>query len=166
MLLLKLQSSDGVIFNVDIETVKQMVTIQTMIDNENGENSEEVTPVPTVKAEILEKIIHWAECHKVDSQIASNNDWSLPHFSQEIIKIFELIIAADYLDVGSLLKECFHNLMIYNKLKSLQEAAQHFHDSKVGTLLETYKLRNHGYEVFITVFDRNHLQYFDTKVGL
>ena len=35
MSLLKLQSSDGVIFSVDAATVKQMVTIQTMIDHED-----------------------------------------------------------------------------------------------------------------------------------
>ena len=165
MLFLKLQSSDGIIFSVDVETVNQLMTIKTMIDHENGENSEEVTPVPAVKAEILEKIIQWAECHKIDSDIKSNNDWSFPHSNLEMRKIFEIIIAADYLDVGNLLKECFHNLMINNKLKCLQEAAHHFHDSKVETLLDTYKLRNHGYEVFITIFDRNQLKYFDIKVG-
>ena len=41
-----LKSSDGVIFPVDAATVKQMGTIQTMIDHED-EDSDEVTPVPT-----------------------------------------------------------------------------------------------------------------------
>ena len=49
MSMVKLQSSDGVIFTVDAATVKQMVTIQTMIDHED-EHSDEVIPVPTVKA--------------------------------------------------------------------------------------------------------------------
>ena len=49
MSLFKLQSSDGVIFSVDTATVKQMMTIQTMIDHED-EHSDEVIPVPTVKA--------------------------------------------------------------------------------------------------------------------
>ena len=57
MSLLKLQSSDGVIFTVDAATVKQMVTIQTMIDHED-EDSDEVTPVPTVKGNVLKNIMY------------------------------------------------------------------------------------------------------------
>ena len=63
MSLYKLESSDGVIFTVDSAAVNQMVTIQTMIDHED-EDSDEVTPVPTVKAQVLEKIIQWAEYSK------------------------------------------------------------------------------------------------------
>ena len=62
--MIKLQSSDGVIFPVDAATVKQMVTIQTMIDHED-EDSDEVTPVPTVKGNVLEKIIQWTEHQKI-----------------------------------------------------------------------------------------------------
>ena len=64
MKMLQLQSSDGVIFTVDAATVKQMVTIQTMLDHED-EDSDEVTPVPTVKAQVLEKIIQWTYYHKI-----------------------------------------------------------------------------------------------------
>ena len=63
MSLYKLESSDGKIFTVDAATVKQMVTIQTMIDHED-EDSDEVIPVSTVKAQVLEKIIQWTEYHK------------------------------------------------------------------------------------------------------
>ena len=64
---LKLLSSDGIIFTVDTATVKQMVTIQTMIDHED-EESDEVTPLPTVKAQVLEKIIQWTDYHKIDHE--------------------------------------------------------------------------------------------------
>ena len=50
----KLQSSDGVMITVNAATVKQMVTIQTMIDHED-EDRDEVTPVPTVKAQVLDQ---------------------------------------------------------------------------------------------------------------
>ena len=45
MSLYKLESSDGTIFNVDAATVKQMVTIQTMIDHVDEDN-DKVIPVP------------------------------------------------------------------------------------------------------------------------
>ena len=63
---IKLQSSDGVIFDADAETLKQMVTIQTMIDYEDGDNNDEVIPVPLVKAQIFEKIIEWTEIDNND----------------------------------------------------------------------------------------------------
>ena len=158
---IKLQSSDGVIFDADAETLKQMVTIQTMIDYEEGDNNDEVTPVPLVKAQILEKIIEWTEI--------DNNDYEerkmISYFNLEIKSIFEIIIAADYLEVQKLLMDCFHNLISNNKLKVIQNEALSFHDSKVTTLLENYKLRNHGYEVIVTIFNTKQLKYFDPKVG-
>ena len=158
---IKLQSSDGVIFDADAETLKQMVTIQTMIDYEEGDDNDEVTPVPLVKAQILEKIIEWTEIY--------NNDYEerkmISYFNLEIKSIFEIIIAADYLEVQKLLMDCFHNLISNNKLKVIQNEALSFHDSKVTTLLENYKLRNHGYEVIVTIFNTKQLKYFDPKVG-
>ena len=158
---IKLQSSDGVIFDADVETLKQMVTIQTMIDFEEGDNSDEVTLVPLVKAQILEKIIQWTEINNNDNDERER----IPYFNLEIKSIFEIIIAADYLDVQKLLIDCFHNLISNNKLKVIQNEALSFHDSKVTTLLENYKLRTYGYEVIVTIFNTKQLKYFDPKVG-
>ena len=80
MKMLQLQSSDGVIFTVDAATVKQMVTIQTMIDHED-EDSDEVTPVPTVKAQVLEKIIQWAEYQRVDHKEIEMIAWYTQYFN-------------------------------------------------------------------------------------
>ena len=109
MSLLELKSSDGVIFSVDAETVKQMVTIQTMIDHEN-EDSEEVIPVSTVKAQVLEKIIQWTDHHKIDLDKTSHTTWMVKYFNVELEKMFEIIIAADYLEVESLLNESCRNV--------------------------------------------------------
>ena len=104
MSLYKLESSDGVIFTVDAATVKQMVTIQTMIDHED-EDSDEVTPVPTVKAQVLEKIIQWTDYHKIDHEKTEKIAWYIIYFNIELKQKFEIIIAADYdyLEIKSLL---------------------------------------------------------------
>ena len=70
----KLKSSDGKIFTVAAAIVKQMVTIQTIIDHED-EDSDEVTPIPTVKAEFLEKIIQWTEYQRVDHEGSEKIAW-------------------------------------------------------------------------------------------
>ena len=161
MSLYKLESSDGVIFNVDGATVKQMVTIQTMIDHED-EDTDEVIPLPTVKAEVLEKIIQWAEYSKIDHE-KKKISWCIQYFKDELKKKFEIIIAADYLEIKNLLNESCHNVLMNYKWEIIEDAASNFHDPKVITLLEKHE-REYGDEVVVTIVDSKHLKYFDIKV--
>ena len=80
---IKLQSSDGEIFPVDVEIAKQSVTIKTMLEDLGMDEEvrvwklvgqilqfdifqdEEVVPLPNVNAAILKKVIQWATYHKV-----------------------------------------------------------------------------------------------------
>ena len=159
--MLKLQSSDGVIFSVDQATVEKMVTIQTMIDHEGEDSdSDEVIPVPTVKAEVLEKIIQWTGSSEQEKE---TENWSQQYFNFELEKMFEIIIAADYLEVKCLLNESCRNVLINNKRGIIDAAASSFHDTKVVTLLQNFE-RELGYEVIVTRVDEKHLKYFDTKV--
>ena len=120
---IKLQSSDGEIFTVDAATIEQMVTIQTMIDHED-EDSDEVTPVPTVKAKVLEKIIQWIEYHKIDHEKTEKTSWCIQYFNVELKKKFEIIIAADYLEVKSLLFESCRNVLINNRWETIEDAVR------------------------------------------
>merc|ERR1712117_720084 len=62
---IKLQSSDGDIFPVDVEIAKQSVTIKTMLEDLGvDEDEEELVPLPNVNAAILKKVIQWATYHK------------------------------------------------------------------------------------------------------
>lgn len=63
---IKLQSSDGEIFDVDVQIARCSLTIKTMLEDlgmEEGE--EEVIPLPNVNSAILRKVINWATHHKV-----------------------------------------------------------------------------------------------------
>jgi len=161
MSLYKLESSDGKIFTVDAATVKQMVTIQTMIDHED-EDSDEVTPVPTVKAQVLEKIIYWTDYHKIDHEKTEKIAWCIQYFNVGMNEKFEIIIAADYLEVENLLKESCRNVLINNKWEIIEDAASNFHDRNIVTLLEKYE-REFDYEVIVTIVENNKLIYFETK---
>ena len=161
---IKLQSSDGEIFTVDAATIEQMVTIQTMIDHED-EDSDEVTPVPTVNSKVLEKIIQWTEYHKVDHEKTEKMAWYTKYFNVGMNYKFEIIIAADYLEVDSLLNESCHNIFINNNLEIIEKAVSNFHNPKVINPLKKYE-REHGYDVIVTVQKGKHLGYFDTKVRI
>uniref|UniRef100_A0A8C0DBR4 S-phase kinase-associated protein 1 n=1 Tax=Balaenoptera musculus TaxID=9771 RepID=A0A8C0DBR4_BALMU len=97
---IKLQSSDGEIFEVDVETVKQSVTIKTMLEDLGmDDEGDDPVPLPNVNAAILKKVIQWCTHHKVDPP---------PEYDENKEKeaqgaLFELILAANYLDIKGLL---------------------------------------------------------------
>ena len=63
-----LQSSDGEIFEVDVEIAKQSVTIKTMLEDlgMDYEGDDDPVPLPNVNAAILRKVIQWCTHHKDD----------------------------------------------------------------------------------------------------
>nr|3L2O_A Chain A, S-phase kinase-associated protein 1 [Homo sapiens]5VZT_A Chain A, S-phase kinase-associated protein 1 [Homo sapiens]5VZT_C Chain C, S-phase kinase-associated protein 1 [Homo sapiens]5VZU_A Chain A, S-phase kinase-associated protein 1 [Homo sapiens]5VZU_C Chain C, S-phase kinase-associated protein 1 [Homo sapiens] len=99
---IKLQSSDGEIFEVDVEIAKQSVTIKTMLEDLGMDP----VPLPNVNAAILKKVIQWCTHHKDDPGGSGTDD--IPVWDQEFLKVdqgtlFELILAANYLDIKGLL---------------------------------------------------------------
>ena len=161
----KLQSSDGVIFSVDAATVKQMVTIQTMIDHED-EDSDEVTPVPTVKGKVLEKIIQWTEYHKTDHEKTEKIAWYIQYFKIKLKKKFEIIIAADYLEVENLVNESCRNVLINHEWEIIEDAARNLHDLKLKIipLLKNFEKEFQYTKNIIKIFSTKCLMYFDNEV--
>jgi len=118
---IKLQSSDGEIFPVDVEIAKQSVTIKTMLEDLGWEeDDDEVVPLPNVidlaysqgtkhnvNASILKKVIQWATQHKDDPTPPERTDdistWDSDFLEVDQGTLFELILAAKYLDIKGLL---------------------------------------------------------------
>jgi len=108
---IKLQSSDGEIFPVDVEIAKQSETIKTMLDLGMDEGDEELVPLPNVNAAILKKVIQWATYHKDDLPLPENKEkrtddissWDADFLKVDQGTLFELILAANYLDIKGLL---------------------------------------------------------------
>ena len=93
---IKIQSSDGEVFHVDVEIAKQSVTIKTMLEDLGmdegviiqlytllvvkssldrlGLQDEEVVPLPNVNAAILKKVIQWASYHKDDPPLPEDDE--------------------------------------------------------------------------------------------
>ncbi|KAF5897339.1 S-phase kinase-associated protein 1, partial [Clarias magur] len=113
---IKLQSSDGDMFEVDVEIAKQSVTIKTMLEDlgMDDEGDDDPVPLPNVNAAILRKVIQWCTHHKDDPPPPEDDENKekrtddIPVWDQEFLKVdqgtlFELILAANYLDIKGLL---------------------------------------------------------------
>ena len=86
----KLQSSDGNIVVVDQNVIKQMLTIQTMLENlaDDDTNNDEPIPIYAVNGETLDKVIEWTKYH-IENNIVSKA-WGDQFFKMNLEKIFQL----------------------------------------------------------------------------
>uniref|UniRef100_A0A668UHN0 S-phase kinase-associated protein 1 n=1 Tax=Oreochromis aureus TaxID=47969 RepID=A0A668UHN0_OREAU len=92
---IKLQSSDGEIFEVDVEIAKQSVTIKTMLEDlgMDDEGDDDPVPLPNVNAAILKKVIQWCTHHKDDPPPPEDDENKekrtddIPVWDQEFLKL-------------------------------------------------------------------------------
>ncbi|XP_057794887.1 SKP1-like protein 1A [Salvia miltiorrhiza] len=109
-----LRSSDGEVFEVDESVALESQTIKHMIEDDCVDN---VIPLPNVTGKILSKVIEYCKRHvdaaasatKADDKLASAvSDEELKAFDAEFVKVdqgtlFDLILAANYLNIKTLL---------------------------------------------------------------
>uniref|UniRef100_G1QDX8 S-phase kinase-associated protein 1 n=1 Tax=Myotis lucifugus TaxID=59463 RepID=G1QDX8_MYOLU len=137
---IKLQSSDGEIFEVDVETAKQSGTIKTMLEDlgMGDEGDDDPVPLPNVDAAILQKLLQWCTHHRDDPPPPPEDDENkgkrtvdIPVWDQEFLKVdqgtlFELTLAANYLDIKGLLDVTFKTVANMIKGKTTEEIRKTF----------------------------------------
>lgn len=114
--IMKLQSSEGQIFEVDLQTAMVSGTLRTMMEGLGKLNTDadEVVPLVNVNTATLKKVLQWATYHKDDWLLLAEDDmaigvrqplssWDAEFFNVDQATIFELIMAADYLDIKGLM---------------------------------------------------------------
>lgn len=74
MSIIKLKSSDGEIFDTEIQVAKCSGTIKTMLDDCGMDDEEEaIVPLQNVDAATLRRVLQWANHHK-DDAISTQDD--------------------------------------------------------------------------------------------
>ena len=119
---IKLQSSDGEVFQVDVEIAQKSITIKTMLEDLGltEEDNDIPVPLPNVNAAILKKVLEWATHHK-NKPVPSEDDKSISDWDAKFLAavgqgtLFELIMAANYLDIKDLLRVA--TLSVANQIK-------------------------------------------------
>ena len=157
---IKLQNSDSEIFEVDVEIAKMSETIKTLLEDSClDDDDEEPIPLPDVNAAILRKVIEWSIHHKDDPPPAADEEnrekrtEDIEPYDQEFLKVdqgtlFELILAAHYLDIKGLLDVTCKTVANMIKGKTPEEIRKTFNIKDEFTAEEEEKVRkeNEWYE--------------------
>nr|BAB85606.1 kinetochore protein [Brassica juncea] len=108
-----LKSSDGESFEVDEAVARESQTLAHMVEDDCIENG---IPLPNVTSKILAKVIEYCKKHvdaaaaktegAVDGAASSDDDlkaWDTEFMKIDQATLFELILAANYLNIKNLL---------------------------------------------------------------
>jgi len=135
---IKLQSSDGEVFDIDVEIAKQSITIKTMLDDLGmEEGDDEIVPLPNVNAAILRKVVQWCTYHRDDPPLTEEDDnkekrtddissWDADFLKLDQGTLFELILAANYLDIKGLMDNTTKTVANLIKGKTSEEMRKTF----------------------------------------
>ncbi|CAH4033505.1 unnamed protein product [Pieris brassicae] len=150
---IKLQSSDTEIFDVDVEIAKCSVTIKTMLEDLGmDDDEEEIVPLPNVNSAILKKVIQWATYHKDDPPLPEDDEnkekrtddissWDADFLKVDQGTLFELILAANYLDIKGLLDVTCKTVANMIKGKTPEEIRKTFNIKNDFTAAEEEQVR-------------------------
>ncbi|KAI8927235.1 Skp1 family, dimerization domain-containing protein [Entophlyctis helioformis] len=110
-----LTSSDGITLQVSKEVAIQSILIKNMLED-LGDETDAPIPLPNVSGHILAKVIEFATHHKDDAPVAAEeegknvtkssddiDEWDKEFINVDQGTLFEIILAANYLDMKNLL---------------------------------------------------------------
>jgi len=109
----KLESSDEVIVEVERKIAESSVTIKHMLDDLETDSDNPI-PLPNVTGKILQKVIEYCKYHNEHPDAPSDEKkdekrtddiipWDKEFCDVDQATLFELILAANYLDIKPLL---------------------------------------------------------------
>lgn len=137
---IQLQSSDGEVFNIDSETAKCSSTIRNLIEDCGLESEDNpLIPLPNVNSTILSKVLIWANHHKTEESSGKDeasamvrpsdviSAWDAEFLAVDQGTLFELILAANYLDIRELLSVACMTVANMIKGHTAEEIRQTFH---------------------------------------
>ncbi|CAI4225296.1 unnamed protein product [Auanema sp. JU1783] len=110
----RLSSSDGTVCRIPRDCVKQSALLDTIINDLKLDDDDEskVIPLPKINSSILKKVVLYLEHHRhdiapADQNVEKGNEeigaWDTAFLKVDQATLFELIMAANYMDIKGLL---------------------------------------------------------------
>ncbi|GLT34413.1 hypothetical protein SLA2020_089300 [Shorea laevis] len=150
-----LKSSDGETFEVDEAVALESQTIKHMIEDDCADNG---IPLPNVTSKILSKVIEYCKKHveapkSDDRDRATSVDDELKAWDADFVKVdnstlFDLILAANYLKIKSLLDLTCQTVADMFKGKTPNEIRKTVHIKNDFTPDEEEKVRRENQWAF------------------
>ncbi|KAF1327348.1 S-phase kinase-associated protein 1a, partial [Globisporangium splendens] len=152
----KLVSMEGQSYEVDAAVASLSKLVSTLVSDDADEDDVQEVPLPNVKKHVLEKVVAFCEHHHVhpmkelEKPLKSNDlrdavsDWyadfvEVKQEDQELL--FELILAANYLDIKSLLDLACAKVATMIKGKTPEEIRATFGITEEFTPEEEQRIR-------------------------
>jgi len=111
-----LRSSDNVEISVEKDVAEKSILIRNLLEDMGEETgTTEVIPIPNVNESVLKKVIEWCTHHRADAPTTADDDsdsrkkttdideWDQKFMQVDQEMLFEIILAANYLDIKALL---------------------------------------------------------------
>merc|ERR1711910_202882 len=126
----KLMSGDGQVFESPKEEIEISTTVKDLI--ESFEGSDEAIPMPNVKSRELGKIVEYCKQWKAEPRTPENDfskptqelkfsEWELDFIPKNQNQLFELIMAANFMNIESLINLCCAYVASLIKGKTTEE---------------------------------------------
>ncbi|KAF7846054.1 hypothetical protein BT93_L5422 [Corymbia citriodora subsp. variegata] len=112
---LVLQSSEGDSHEVDKDVAERSVLIKNMVADLGDEAMTEPIPLSNINSGVLKKVVEWCTHHRNDPPTTADDDgdarkkttdieeWDAKFMQVDQEMLFEIILAANYLDIKALL---------------------------------------------------------------
>jgi len=136
--LVLLVSQEGEHFKVPVDIATMSELVKTMFDTEQPEDEVQEIPLPNIKSSILVKVIEFLTHYKeelmtdIEKPLKSSNmnevvqEWYADFVNVEQEILFELILAANFMDIKPLLDLTCATVASMIKEKTPEEIRQHF----------------------------------------
>lgn len=108
--MIKLSTNNLEEFNVSIKVANQSILLKNMLED-LGDTDDNPIPLQNVSSKILQKVIEYAEHHQDDPPVTTDDtsssdnilEWDKEFINVEQDILFDIIMAANYLDIKPLL---------------------------------------------------------------
>ncbi|KAJ7537390.1 hypothetical protein O6H91_11G004200 [Diphasiastrum complanatum] len=146
----ELRSSDGQMFEVDEAVAFQSQILKNLIEDIGKDSA---VPLPNVTSKILAKVIKYCKYHvdlhkSGDKKPKEDLDWDADFVKVDRATLFELIMAANYLNIQSLLDLTCQTVADMIKGKTLEEIRKTFNIKNDFTPEEEEEVRRENQWAF------------------
>mmetsp|Transcript_13578 Transcript_13578/g.26190 ORF Transcript_13578/g.26190 Transcript_13578/m.26190 type:complete len:173 (+) Transcript_13578:125-643(+) len=149
-----LVSKEGEKREVPMEVAQMSVLVKEMTDEDNGDETNPEIPLPNVAIKVLDKVIEFCKHHvkepmqEIEKPLKSPNmnevvsEWDARFVDIDQETLFELILAANYLDIKPLLDLTCAKVASMIKNKSPEEIRETFNITNDFTPEEEARVRD------------------------